>query len=85
MSPSSQRVWIEITETEKNVKRVSPSPSSQRVWIEIEHRKSNCDFIYGRPLHRGCGLKSTWFTTVIFAIMSPSSQRVWIEIGLRSP
>ena len=34
MSPSSQRVWIEI---EKNLEydNVFKSPSSQRVWIEI--------------------------------------------------
>ena len=41
---------------------------------------------YCRPLHRGCGLKSGWFVTTAFTVMSPSSQRVWIEIqGLRKP
>ena len=35
MSPSSQRVWIEITRYDRLFAYCDKSPSSQRVWIEI--------------------------------------------------
>ena len=35
MSPSSQRVWIEITVPKSTRTDELLSPSSQRVWIEI--------------------------------------------------
>ena len=57
------------------------SPSSQRVWIEICGVSAWVCICSGRPLHRGCGLKSK---NVDFngrtLRKSPSSQRVWIEI-----
>ena len=35
MSPSSQRVWIEILTVKQSEYDLQQSPSSQRVWIEI--------------------------------------------------
>ena len=56
MSPSSQRVWIEISMPLLSPE-LSKSPSSQRVWIEISLWGLIAAHPIGRPLHRGCGLK----------------------------
>ena len=56
MSPSSQRVWIEIF-AKLYDDLASMSPSSQRVWIEIIKSRLCNNVDNSRPLHRGCGLK----------------------------
>ena len=57
MSPSSQRVWIEIYFVKNNINIYTPSPSSQRVWIEMDDLVKYVYHVSCRPLHRGCGLK----------------------------
>ena len=61
LSPSSQRVWIEI-ENNALLAIFCMSPSSQRVWIEITAKIELFIRRGRRPLHRGCGLKwvSEW-------------------------
>ena len=56
MSPSSQRVWIEIGRTELLKKSIKSRPLHRGCGLK-------CDYMNdgqrddGRPLHRGCGLK----------------------------
>ena len=81
LSPSSQRVWIEISMMAGVLDEIK-SPSSQRVWIEIGGR-INEGYTYAcHPLHRGCGLKYRISLLFLLILASPSSQRVWIEISM---
>ena len=57
LSPSSQRVWIEMSNFFVT-SQAYRSPSSQRVWIEIGEPDLILWESDSRPLHRGCGLKS---------------------------
>ena len=80
MSPSSQRVWIEISVFLGNPATVTESPSSQRVWIEMDLLT-----VYNEETKTSPSSQRVWIEISILPslskfLLSPSSQRVWIEI-----
>ena len=79
MSPSSQRVWIEIAKTRSNRWFCPRHPLHRGCGLKlvlnlIRVTKNR------HPLHRGCGLKFGGLKGSTDKTESPSSQRVWIEI-----
>ena len=83
VSPSSQRVWIEIKFLPKKSAVTPRRPLHRGCGLKYLYPPLSIDW-GSRPLHRGCGLKSQPLNNSVFVIRSPSSQRVWIEILLRS-
>ena len=80
MSPSSQRVWIEIATMIYCIPYLRRSPSSQRVWIEIEAEAETLKSKLS-PSSQRVWIEITWNFFYLSLDGSPSSQRVWIEIS----
>ena len=79
LSPSSQRVWIEIVTNWHYLCKLYVTLFTEGVDWNKKQEKTVL-LMKRHPLHRGCGLKSNISIANLRASRSPSSQRVWIEI-----